>query len=58
MIARSDSPNSGGACCGTPAGSTVTATRLAEFDWSPMNHLSSQYAGHATPLAVSTRSRW
>ena len=42
-MARSDSANTGGACRGTPAGSTVTATRLAAFDWSPMNHLSSQY---------------
>ncbi|MGO1287561.1 MAG: hypothetical protein ACTMIC_03460 [Cellulosimicrobium funkei] len=36
------------------SGSTVTATRLFEFDWSPMNHLPSQYDGHATSDSGST----
>ena len=58
MIARSDSANSGGAAVATPLGSTVTATRFAGPVWSPMNHLLSQYAGHATPLFTSTFSRW
>lgn len=58
MMARSDSAYTGGVAVGTPAGSTVTATRLAAFDSSPMNHFSSQYAGHATVLFGSTRSRW
>jgi hypothetical protein len=57
-IDRIVSANAGGAWWGTPAGSTVTATRFAELDSSPMNHLLFQYAGHATPLAVSTSDRW
>src|SRR5437879_3877418 len=53
MIARSDSANAGGTCWATPAGSTVTATRLAGLHSSPMSHLSFQYCGQATPLLVS-----
>jgi hypothetical protein len=56
MTARSVSADTGGCAAATPAGSTVTAIRFCELVWSPMNHLSSQYLGHATPLAASTRS--
>jgi hypothetical protein len=58
MIARSVSACTGGLPVATPSGSTVTAMRFAAFDWSPMNHLSFQYDGHATVLFGSTRSRW
>src|SRR5689334_5269739 len=58
IIGRRVSANAGGSCCATPFGSTVTAIRLAGLHSSPMNHLSFQYAGQATPLLVFTSSRW
>ena len=58
MMLRTSSAKAGGPWLAIRAGSIVTATRLSGLDSSPMNHLFSQYAGHATPLAVSTSARW
>jgi hypothetical protein len=52
------SANAGAPACATVSGLTVIATRLLLEHSSPMNHLLSQYAGHATPLPVSTLERW